>query len=63
MGTLYFIISFAGLTGNPIAGAILTRMDGEFLGVQLFCGVGMVVGTALFIASRWVQTGFKLKII
>ena len=63
MGTMYLVISFAGLTGNPIAGALLTRMNGNYLGVQVFCGVGMVVGTALFVASRWVQTGFKLKII
>lgn len=63
MGTLYFIISLAGLTGNPIAGALLTRMDGQFTGVQLFCGVGMVIGTLLFVASRWVQAGFKMKII
>ncbi|OBU01196.1 hypothetical protein VE01_00641 [Pseudogymnoascus verrucosus] len=63
MGTLYFIISLAGLTGNPIAGALLTRMEGEYTGVQVFCGVAMVIGTTLFVASRWIQTGFKMKII
>lgn len=63
MGTLYLTISFAGLTGNPIAGALLTRMDGDYTGVQVFCGVGMAIGTAMFVASRWVQTGFKWKII
>ena len=62
-GTMYFIVAFAGLTGSPIAGALLTRMDGQYLGVQVFCGIAMVVGTALFLASRWMQAGFKLKII
>ncbi len=60
-GTLFAIVSIAALTGNPIGGALISRNDGGFLYLQIFCGVSMAVGTVLFIASRWVQCGFALK--
>lgn len=62
-GTLFAIISLAGLTGNPIGGALLSKDHGDFLYLQIFCGATMTVGTLVFIASRWVQCGFKMKVI
>ena len=62
-GTLFLCVAFAGLTGNPIGGALVGNDDGNFLYLQIFCGVTMAVGTLLFVASRWVQCGFKMKII
>jgi len=60
-GSLFAIVSIAALTGNPIGGALVTRDNGKFTYLQIFCGVAMAAGSVLFIASRWVQCGFALK--
>lgn len=62
-GTFFLCVSLAGLTGNPIGGALLGRNNGDFLYLQIFCGVSMFAGTCFYIASRYVQAGFKLKVI
>jgi MFS family permease len=62
-GTLFLCVAFAGLTGNPIGGALQGQDDGGFLYLQIFCGIAMTVGSALYVASRWVQCGWKLKVI
>lgn len=59
IGTNFFIVSFAVLTGNPIAGAIITRNDGHFTGLQIFCGTTMIAAAAAYLAARYVQCGFK----
>jgi MFS family permease len=62
-GTMFFAVSVAGLTGNPIGGALVGQDHGDFLYLQIFCGLTMIVGTLIFVASRWVLTGFKWKVI
>jgi MFS family permease len=62
-GTFFLCVAVAGLTGNPIGGALQGQDNGGFKYLQIFCGVSMTVGSALYIASRWVQCGWKLKII
>lgn len=62
-GTFFLCVAFAGLTGSPIGGALVGDDGGDFTYLQVFCGVAMVVGTGFFAASRWVQCGFKWKII
>jgi len=62
-GTLFLCVAFAGLTGNPIGGALVGNDHGGFLYLQIFCGIAMTAGALVFVASRWVQCGFKLKII
>jgi MFS family permease len=59
-GTMFAIIAIAALTGNPIGGALVTRDGGDFTYLQIFCGCTMVVGAALFVASRHVQVGWSL---
>ena len=61
VGTLFFVIGFAGLTGNPIGGALLAQDDGGYTYLQVFCGLTMMVGDLLFLAARTVQVGVKLK--
>ena len=60
-GTVFLIVSFAGLTGSPIAGALNSKDNGGFTGLQIFCGVVMAVGSVFFAGSRWVQVGWKMK--
>jgi MFS family permease len=62
-GTFFLCVAFAGLTGNPIGGALQAQDNGGFLYLQIFCGIAMAVGSALYVASRWVQCGWKLKVI
>lgn len=61
IGTNFFIQSFAGLIGNPIAGAILSNNGGRYIGLQIFCGVIMLASALVYIAARNVQCGFKWK--
>jgi MFS family permease len=52
IGMNFSIISFATLSGNPIAGAIITAMGGRYLGAQLFMGSSFIVGTAFIVAAK-----------
>lgn len=60
-GTNFCIISLAGLLGSPIAGALVTRDQGKYLYLQIFCGVTMFGGASLFVVARALQVGWKLK--
>ncbi|KAI1338115.1 riboflavin transporter MCH5 [Xylariaceae sp. FL0016] len=55
MGMVFTIVSFAVLTGNPIAGAIVSRCGGKYWGAQLFTGLSLMVGMTLIAAARWVR--------
>lgn len=56
MGMVFTIVSFASLTGSPIAGAIINSQGGKYIGAQIFAGTSMVLGTAFICASKVVKT-------
>jgi MFS transporter, MCT family, aspergillic acid transporter len=60
IGLVFLFSSVAGLTTNPIAGAILAANAGSWLGVKIFAGVLAIAGTTLALGSRLHQTGPKL---
>lgn len=60
MGAAFAIQAFGALTGSPIGGAIVAAQDGNYLGLQLFCGCCMFGGLVVFIAARYLQVGFKM---
>ena len=61
-GTLFAIVSFAALTGNPIGGALVPDVEnGSFEKLQIFSGVVMAVGATLFLAARIYIAGWSLK--
>ena len=62
IGMTYFVVSFAGLTGNPIGGALLRLHDGEYLGLQLFCGI-VVMAAAVFLLMARLRLGGLTKAI
>ncbi|KAI1105453.1 MFS general substrate transporter [Jackrogersella minutella] len=67
MGMVFTIVSFAVLTGNPIAGAIITAMGGKYAGAQGFTGACLIVGMGFLSAARWVRMrrtgeGWRVKI-
>lgn len=53
MGMVYTIVSFAVLTGPPIAGQLIQRKGGGYQYGQIFAGADMLVGCGLLCAARW----------
>ncbi|KAH7369981.1 riboflavin transporter MCH5 [Rhexocercosporidium sp. MPI-PUGE-AT-0058] len=62
-GTFFLCVAIGGLTGNPIGGALIGSDNGGFHHLQIFCGVTMAAGSLVYVADRWVQVGFKAKVI
>jgi hypothetical protein len=51
------VVSFAVLISNPIAGAIVDARSGDFLYMQVFCGISLLVGGLLFLTARIFVSG------
>ena len=60
-GTMFGLVSFAALIGNPIAGALLSDDNDQYLYLQIFTGVAIAVGTAFFVLSKSLCKGKLLK--
>ncbi|KKZ66448.1 hypothetical protein EMCG_07840 [[Emmonsia] crescens] len=56
-GMILSIVSFASLTGSPIAGALIQLNNGDYLYAQIFGGLSMLVGTMVLICARISVTG------
>ncbi|PYI29055.1 putative MFS monocarboxylate transporter [Aspergillus indologenus CBS 114.80] len=59
-GTLWLIVAVAALVASPIGGALEARDGGAFVGLQVFAGVAMLIGTGLFAVGRWALAGWDL---
>jgi len=55
--TCYTIVSLSGLTGVPIAGALLTRCGGEYTGLLAFTASCYAFGIVAFTWARVLQVG------
>ncbi|KAL2783872.1 MFS general substrate transporter [Aspergillus keveii] len=51
-GTCFVFQSFGALTGSPIAGAIVARQRGGFLGLQVFCGAAFLAALLGYVLAR-----------
>jgi predicted MFS family arabinose efflux permease len=60
-GTAFCIQAIGALIGSPIGGAIVAAQGGEYLGLQLFCGIAMLVAAGIYVVARYVQVGLELK--
>lgn len=60
--TCYTIVSFATLTGIPIAGALIEACDGEYWGVVVWTLLCYVASLGCFVWSRACAVGWKLGI-
>ena len=54
------IISFATLTGTPIAGALISKDNGGYVYAIIFSGVSMFLGGAFLVAARVAKAGVKV---
>ncbi|KAL9103343.1 MAG: hypothetical protein Q9163_001609 [Psora crenata] len=52
-------IGIATLTGAPLGGLLITRMDGGYLGAQLFAASSVLLGGVLLAGARWKKVGWK----
>ncbi|KAA8904446.1 hypothetical protein TRICI_005496 [Trichomonascus ciferrii] len=62
-GTCFFFVSFAVLTGLPIAGEIMNSQQGHYEGLIGFAAATYFVGAAFFIAARIIGGGTSWKAI
>jgi predicted MFS family arabinose efflux permease len=53
MGMVFTVVSFAVLTGPPIAGQLIQKKGGGYEYAQLFAGADMLVGCCLLIVARY----------
>ena len=58
MGMVFTVISFACLTGPPIAGALIQLKHGGYLYAQMFAGTVLMTGCATLVASRVAKKGW-----
>ena len=63
MGMVFSCISFACLTGPPLAGFLIQKKDGGYLYAQMFAGTVMMAGCAILVAGRVVSKGWKKAIV
>jgi MFS family permease len=61
-GMVLTILSFASLTGSPIAGVLVQRANGSYLYAQCFAAASMAVGSALVVLARLSGTGVVLRV-
>ncbi|KZM19640.1 uncharacterized protein EKO05_0004235 [Ascochyta rabiei] len=60
VGVTFACVSFAGLVGNPIAGAIVTSNHGKYWGLNVFAGVLLLAGASFFTLTRMYVAGWKV---
>lgn len=59
MGMIFSVVSFACLTGPPLAGALIQRRNGSYLYAQMFAGSVMMGGCITLVACRVSKSGWK----
>jgi MFS-type transporter involved in bile tolerance (Atg22 family) len=61
-GMGFSIVGCAVLTGPPIAGALVQRANGSYVGLQVFSGSTMMIAVLFGVAARWAKVGWKVKV-
>ena len=62
-GMGFSIVGCAVLTGPPIAGALVQRANGSYVGLQIFSGTTMIIALVFGVAARWAKVGWKPKVM
>jgi MFS family permease len=61
MGMGFSVVSFASLTGPPLAGALIQMRDGDYLYALIWAGTSFFVGGALLVAARVAKVGWRIR--
>jgi predicted MFS family arabinose efflux permease len=59
LGMVFSVVSFAALTGPPLAGALIQQNDGKYLYAQMWAGTSMMAGFLTLVAARIAKAGWK----
>lgn len=59
-GVLFLLSSVSGLTAGPIAGAIQQSEGGSYVGMKVFAGLMLILGSACVMVTRFYKTGLVL---
>ncbi|KAK3077429.1 hypothetical protein LTS18_010286 [Coniosporium uncinatum] len=62
VGMVFSIVGVASLTGPPLAGALIQRMEGKYVGACIFGGVTMICGCGFIVAARLVKKDGQQRI-
>ncbi len=60
-GMVCTAVAFGTLAGPPTAGAIIDRSGGRYLNAQIWAGLVILCGSAMFAACRFAYTGPRLR--
>ncbi|KAG4425385.1 hypothetical protein IFR04_001535 [Cadophora malorum] len=61
-GLVFLSCSIPALTTSPIAGAILDRENGGWIGVKVFSGVLCIAGAVFVLSARVYKVGWKMVV-
>jgi hypothetical protein len=61
-GMLLSIVSFASLTGSPIAGALIQMRNGDYLYAQIFSGLCLTLASAILMVARYKIAGLNWRL-
>ncbi|CAI6266522.1 unnamed protein product [Periconia digitata] len=61
MGMAFTIVSFASLTGPPLAGALIQYGNGSYVYANAWAGASFFVGGILLVVTRWSLVGWDWK--
>ncbi len=63
MGMVLTVISFAVLSGPPLGGFLIERMNGSYLAAQIWAATSMMLGSGLYIAAGVCVGREKLAVV
>ncbi|KAI9723637.1 MAG: hypothetical protein M1812_000937 [Candelaria pacifica] len=61
IGMVFTLVSFASLTGAPLAGELIERKGGDYLYAQVFAGSSIIVGFVTLVGARLADSGFVFR--
>ncbi|KAK3672130.1 hypothetical protein LTR78_007883 [Recurvomyces mirabilis] len=62
MGMGFSLVSFACLTGPPLAGALIQMRDGDYLYALIWAGTSFLMGGVLLVAARVAKAGWRVMV-
>jgi predicted MFS family arabinose efflux permease len=59
LGMVFSIVSFATLTGPPLAGALIQQGHGKYLYAEMWAGASMIAGFLTLVAAKIAKAGWN----